>query len=392
MDLTYSPEQIMLRDNAFRFLDEKYTAERREAALSSATGHDAAIWREFADLGWLGLPFLEDDGGFGGGHVEAAILMEAFGRSLVAEPWLAAVILAGQIIARFAGPDHKQALLPPLIGGGSYSVLAHIERDAGYRLTHVSSRAKRVKGGYVLQGRKTHVLGALGAQSYLVTARLSGGADDDTGIAVFLVPRGAPQLTISPYRLMDRTPTARLTLDNVRVSAADLVVENLTAEMLDQLFDTANAALAADAVGAMNALLAATINYTKERQQFGKPLSQFQALRHRISEMAIKCEEARAAALLATLSLSGPASFRARCVSGAKAKIGRISRQVAQEAIQLQGAMGISMEMPVGHWFKRLFVFENTFGSTAYHLQRYRDAIVAPGTSGRGLLQALEAT
>ena len=388
MNLTYSPEQILLRDSAFRFLDDNYTTQRRNAACASASGHIEATWREFAALGWLGMPFKEEDGGFGGGAIETAILMEAFGRSLVIEPWLPAVLMAGQVIARCA--DNKARFLEPLIAGESYAVLAHIEREAGYNLAHVATEARAAPGGYVLQGRKTYVLGAAGASWLLVTARLPGDPIDASDFAVFCVARDAPGLKITPYRLLNQCSAAHVELDNVTVARADLIVERLPRNELERVFDVAIAAMTADAVGAMDALLATTIRYTKERKQFGKPIAEFQALRHRMAEMAIKCETAQASALLAALSLERPRDFRVRCVSGAKMKVGREARHVAQEAIQLHGAMGVSEEMPVGQWFKRLFVFENSFGSTAYHLQRFRQVTATPGMIAGGLLTAAE--
>lgn len=390
MDLTYSPEQVMLRDNVFRFLEERYTPERRLAAIASPVGHDPQIWREFAELGWLGLPFSEADGGFDGGAVETAILMEGFGRSLAIEPWLPAVLLAGRLVARFANESVKGELLGSLIAGDGYPALAHIEREAGYDLMSVATEARPAPAGFVLNGRKTHVLGAAGAAQLLVTARLPGPASEAPRIGVFRVAGNAPGVTLKTYRLFDQSRAAHVVLDSVAIGKADLIAEDLPRDGLEEIFDVATAALAAEAVGAMDALLAATIRYTKERSQFGKLLAQFQALRHRMAEMANRCETARASALLATLSLTGPRDFRVRSVSGAKMKIGRESRLVAQEAIQLHGAMGISEEMPIGQWFKRLFVIENSFGSTAYHAQRYRRTMTASPLNASSLLVAAE--
>lgn len=388
MDLTYSDEQIMLRDSVEGFLRKTYTLSQRHEALSSDLGYDRDVWAQFADLGWLALPLPESHGGVGGGAIETAILMEGFGRALVVEPWAAAIALAADAIIRFGSEVSKTALLPDIASGQSYPAFAHIEREAGYNLAHVATTARPCGSGHVLNGKKCHVLGATGAGYFLVSARTGGAIASETGICIFIVPRDSKGLTVEPYQLVDGTRAARLTLEGVAVSEDALLADEISFDALEALFDAVIAATMADSVGAMDAMLQATIEYLKQRTQFGKPLSQFQALKHRLAEMKIKCEEARAASLLATLSLDKPRAFRVRCVSGAKAKIGRVSSQVAQEAMQLHGAMGVSEETPIGQWFKRLYVFETSFGSTSYHLNRYREAILTGDMVRGGLLDS----
>lgn len=391
MNLTYSDEQSMLRESAARFLKENYPFERRRRIAASETGVDADIWCSFAELGWLGLPFAEANGGLGGGAVETAIVAEELGRAAAVEPWLSAVVLAGGLVEALGTEAQKSAVLEPLIAGISRPALAHLERAGGNDLAHVETVAERCGSGYVISGEKTLVLAAPSADTFLVTVRLSGKPADKQAMGIFIVPAGAKGVAISPFKTVDGGRAADIRFDRGAVAADALLGGSWDClPVLEKAFDRATAALCSDAVGAMFALLDATVAYTKERVQFGKPLASFQALQHRMAEMAVKCEEARASALLATLSVDAPGVLRVRGVSGAKAKIGRVSRHVAQEAIQLHGAMGFSEEMPVGTWFKRLYAFENMFGSTAHHLARYGAVIQRPEILSGGLLRAAE--
>lgn len=391
MDLTYSEEQLMLKDSINAFLTKDYGPVHSGATSRMETGRDGAFWRRFADLGWLALPIPEQYGGLGGSAIETALLMEGFGRHLVMEPWLPACILGAGAIARFGADDHRAMLLPDIAAGNAYPALAHIERQAGYDLTHVSTRADRTASGYRLTGGKTHVLGAAGAGCFLVSARFDNEPSSGSGIGLCIVPPDAKGLSIDAYRLIDGSRAVRLTLEKVEVGAREVLAHDIDPGELEALFDTATAALLADSVGAMEALLETTVEYLKQRTQFGKPLSQFQALRHRVAEMKIRCEEARAAMMLASLSLEKPQAFRIRSICGAKITISRGAKLVAQEAMQLHGAMGVSEETSVGRWFKRLQVNEATFGSTLHHLKRYSAAITTDGAARRGLLESAAA-
>ncbi|WP_309083554.1 acyl-CoA dehydrogenase [Chelativorans sp.] len=386
MDLNYSPEQLMLKESAARFLSEVSSFEFRRQIIASEAGMDEEVWRGFAELGWLALPFAEENGGLGCGPVEISLLMEEMGKALVTEPFLASVVLAGGLLERVGSAEQRERVLTPLIAGMSRPALAHMERETGSDLGCIATQAVRDGNGYRLYGRKALVLGGASSDTFLVTARL------DNEIALFLLPAGAEGLARKTVRLVDGSRACDLMLDSVRVDEQDLVsARGGVLPEIEAAYDRATAALAADAVGCMDALLAATITYTKQRVQFGQPLANFQALQHRMAEMAVKCEEARASALLATLSVDAPRTIRIRAVSGAKAKVGRASRHVAQEAIQLHGAMGYSEEMPVGSWFRRLYAFENSFGSTAEHLARYGAIVRDPAVLAGGLLREPEA-
>jgi len=385
MDLNYSDEQLLLKESADRFLKERHDFEKRAKILASATGADMAIWSDMANLGWLALPFSEENGGLGGGAVDVSLIMEAIGRSLVVEPYLASVILAGGLIERLGAENHGAEILGALIAGTARPALAHVEKQTGFDLGNIAANAIRTSEGYRLSGEKPLVPGGAVADMFLVSARLG------SGIRLFAVPADTAGLSRKASKLVDGSHAADLVLSDVSVPASALLDGSDTLAEIEAAYDRANAALASEAVGIMDALLDATVNYAKERVQFGKPLAAFQALQHRMAEMAVKCQEARASALLATLSVDAPRAMRVRGVSGARAKIGKVSRSVAQEAIQLHGAMGFSEEMPIGAWFRRLYAIENTFGSTADHLKRYGDTIRDPELLSGSLLRSPEA-
>ncbi|CDZ43635.1 acyl-CoA dehydrogenase family protein [Neorhizobium galegae] len=382
MDLNYSDEQLLLKESAERFLKDRYDFEKRNKIVASETGFDAGIWSEMADLGWLALPFAEENGGLGGGAVEISLIMEAIGRALVVEPYLASIILAGGLVEKLGSEEQRAEILGGLIAGTSRPALAHAERHGGFDLGNIAATATPSGEIYRISGEKPLVAGGSFADIFLVSAKLDG------IVKLFVVPGDAAGLTRTEVKLVDGSRASDLVLDNVSVPASALL--GAAADTLFEIeaaHDRVNAALASEAVGIMDALIDATVAYTRERVQFGKPLAAFQALQHRMAEMAVKCQEARGSALLATLSVDAPRPMRIRGVSGARAKIGKISRSVAQEAIQLHGAMGFSEEMPIGAWFRRLYAIENTFGTTADHLKRYGEIIRDPAMLSGSLLR-----
>ena len=377
MDLRYDSEHAILRGSVEKFLSERYDYRTFQKIADSEAGFSPEIWAEFAQLGWLGLPFALEDGGSGGGAVELGILMETFGKHLVVEPYLPTVVLGGGLIAALGSAAERRAMLPDLIAGNCRLAFAH--EDAG-----TPTQARRVPAGYVLQGGKKTMLGGPIADTLLVSARLG---DGRTGI--FVLPRQTPGLTVRPYRMIDGARAADVDLTEVAVPASALLGGNEDAAgAIETVLHHAIAALSADAVGAISAMVKATVDYAKTRVQFGQPLASFQALQHRMVRIRIKEEEARAASLFATLSLDGTAQARARAISGAKAKIGRCARSVHQEAIQLHGAIGTTDELPLGGYAKRLIAYEILFGSTREHLRRYGAIIADPQVAAAGLLLA----
>ena len=376
MDLRYATEHVILRESAEKFLAERYDYRTVQRIAASEPGWDREVWGEFAKLGWLGLPFAPEDGGNGGGAVELAILMEAFGKHLLIEPYLATVVLGGGLIAALGSTAERQAMLPAVMEGECHLAFAHEERD-------VPTRAQRTNDGYSLRGGKKVVLGP-SADTLVVSARLG-----DHGLGIFVVPRKTHGLTVRSYRMVDGRRAADVDLNDAIVPTSALLGGNEDAGgEVEAVLQRAIAALSADAVGAIGAMVKATVDYAKTRVQFGQPIANFQALQHRMVRIKIKEEEARAAALFATLSLDGPAAIRARATSGAKAKIGRCARSVHQEAIQLHGAIGTTDELALGGYAKRLLAYELLFGSTREHLRRYGAMIADPKVAGTGLLMA----
>jgi len=375
VDLRYATEHVILRESAEKFLAERYDYRTVQKIAASETGWDREVWEEFAKLGWLGLPFAPEDGGNGGGAVELAILMEAFGQHLVIEPYLATVVLGGGLIAALGSTAERQTMLPAVMEGECHLAFAHEERD-------VPTRAQRTNDGYSLRGGKKVVLGGSSADTLLLSARLG-----DQGLGVFVVPRTTHGLTVRSYRMVDGRRAADVDLNDAMVPTSALLGGNENAGgAVEAVLQRAIAALSADAVGAIGAMVKATVDYAKTRVQFGQPIANFQALQHRMVRIKIKEEEARAAALFATLSLDGPAAICARATSGAKAKIGRCARLVQQEAIQLHGAIGTTSELSLGGYAKRLIAYEILFGSTREHLRRYGAIIADPQAAAQGLL------
>lgn len=372
MDLSLSEEQRMLGDAAGRFVAGRYSFEARRAILQSNEGFSREVWREFADLGWLGLNISEEFGGLGASAVETSVVMEAFGRALVVEPYLETAVIAANLIGALGSQQQKQALLPPIAEGRSILAFAHVEPQARYNLEDVAATARRSGGGWTISGRKDVVLGAPWADTLLVSARISGAQRDRSGIGIFLVPAKAAGMTAKTYQTVDGARASNIVFDNVSVPADALLGDSENAlPAIEAATDRAIAAMASEALGCMHVLLETTIAYTKTRIQFGKPLAANQVLQHRMAAMAVKLEEARGSALNATLMVDADPVTRARAASGAKVKVGRAGRFVAEQSVQLHGGMGVTEELNVGAYLKRLMATEIIFGSPDHHLQRY---------------------
>jgi alkylation response protein AidB-like acyl-CoA dehydrogenase len=372
MDLSLSDEQRLLGEAASRFIAGRYSFEQRRAILQSSDGFSREIWREMADLGWLGLPFAEDFGGLGAGPVEIGIVMEAIGRALIVEPYLSTIVLSGSLISALATPEQKSALLPKIAEGKELVALAHSEPQARFALADVATMATEAGNSWHLSGRKEVVIGAPAADWLLVSARISGGQRDPKGIGVFLVSASANGLSRKDFPTLDGGRASNLELDEVKVeSNALLGLSHDALPAISEATDRAIAAVCTEAIGCMEVLLETTIAYTKTRVQFGAPLAANQVLRHRMVDMAVKIEEAKASSLKCTLSIDADPVTRARAASSAKAKVGRCGRYVAEQAVQLHGGMGVTEELNVNAYFKRLLAIEVLFGSPDFHLRRH---------------------
>src|SRR6187431_2618193 len=371
MDLTPSDEQRLLRESADRFVNETYTADHRRKVAGDPLGFSAEIWQQFAELGWLAMPIAEAHGGLGGGAIEIGILMEAFGRGLVSEPYLSTVVIGASLISECGTEAQKQALLPKIADGSLVLAFAHSERQARFDLTDVRTTAKKTPDGWRLDGNKTAVLDGNAAAQIIVSARV----DDGTGAAklsLFLVPQAVRGLTARDFRRLGGGRACNLDLRDVQLPADALLGDGTDAlPAIEAVVDRAMAALGAEAVGIMQTLLDQTLEYTRIRKQFGRPLSANQVIRHRLADMAMQCDEARSMALRAALMADAEPIARSRAASGAKAKIGKCARFVAEQSVQLHGAMGVTEELDIGSYFKRLLAFDTLFGGSAHHYRRH---------------------
>ncbi|MEP9352685.1 acyl-CoA dehydrogenase [Xanthobacter sp. KR7-65] len=378
MNFQLSEEQSLLRDSVERTFARIYGFEARGRILGSAEGWSREVWVQMAELGLLGLPFAVDDGGFEGGPVETMIVMEAIGRALVVEPFLPCIVLAGTVL-RAAAPALRAELVPQVASGALTLAFAHGEPQARWDRADVATSARRVPGGYRLRGRKSLVIAGGIASRLIVSARLDGARTDPAGLALFLLDPAAAGVTRAPFRTQDGRVAADVLLDDVFVADDHLLCAPGGAyALIATASDAAVAALCAEAVGAMDAALALTVDYLKTRTQFGVAIGTFQALQHRAADMFVALEQARSMALLATMALEeDDARERAAALSAAKVQIGRSGRFIGQQAVQLHGGIGMTMEYKVGHLFKRLTMIDKEFGDAEHHLARLADALAA---------------
>ena len=372
MDFDFSEEQRLLKDSVDRLIADRYDFESRKTHAKGEHGFSSDMWRQFADLGVLALPFAEDDGGFGGGPVETMIVMDALGRVLALEPYFATIVLAAGVLRHAATPEQRAALVPRIANGALKMAFAHAERHARYNLAHVETRARRDGEFWALDGEKALALNGDAAAMLIVSARVKGTDRDRDGVGLFLVDANAPGLTRRGYPTQDGGRAADMTLANVRVPAeAALGEPGKALPVIERVVDEAIAALCAEAVGCMDVMHKDTVEYLKTRRQFGAPIGAFQALQHRAVEMFIALEQARSITLYATMmAQSDDADARARAVSAAKAQVGRALRFVSQQAVQLHGGVGVTFELRVGHYFKRATMIDLMFGDADHHLAK----------------------
>jgi pimeloyl-CoA dehydrogenase small subunit len=370
MDFALSEEQTLLRNSVERLFADHYEFEARKRYAQEAGGFSGALWRQYAELGLLALPFSEEDGGLGGGPVETMIVMQAIGRALALEPYLASIVISGGLLRLGGSETLRRELIPQIAAGDLSLAFAHSERQARYDLADVAATARRDGSGYVVDGAKSLVLHGDSAKSFIVSARVGGGQREQNGIALFLVDAVASGVATRGYDTVDGQRAAEVTLSGVKIGADAAIGEPGAAfPLIERIADAAMAALAAEAVGAMAAMHETTVDYLKTRKQFGVTIGSFQALQHRAADMLVALEQARSMALLATMMVDEQnVRERRAAISAAKVQIGRSGRLVGQQAIQLHGGIGMTMEAKVGHYFKRLTTIDTMFGDADYHL------------------------
>jgi alkylation response protein AidB-like acyl-CoA dehydrogenase len=371
MNFEHTEERRMLADSLNRFIAEQYTFETRDRIAASPEGMSTAFWEKFAELGVLGALVREEDGGFGGGGFDVAVVFEALGRGLVIEPLLGSAVLAAEAIAH-AGNDAQRASIEGIVDGSTIAAFAHDEPGSHYEMTRVTTRAERSGDGWCLTGAKSVVAQGEAADVFVVSARTAGAIDDEAGISLFLVPRAAAGLRVTGTPSIDGGRVAELTFDNVMLGAdAILGAPDAGYATLERAIGRGVLALCAESLGAMEAAKAATLDYLRTRKQFGTVIGSFQALQHRMADLLLEIEQARSAVINAAAVLDADRLTREKALSAAKTSIGRIGTLVAEECIQLHGGIGMTWELPLAHYAKRLVMIDHQLGDEDHHLQRY---------------------
>jgi len=376
MDFDLSEEQRLLKESVDGLLNDAYEFDSRKKYMAEKGGWSKAVWSKLAEQGLLGLPFAEEDGGFGAGAVETMIVMEALGRALVLEPYLATVVIAGGFLRHGGSADQKAAHIAGIVDGSKTFAFAQLEKSSRYDLHDVVTSAKNKGSGWVIDGEKFVVVNGENADTLVVTARTKGGQRDKTGIGVFLVPADAKGVAKKGYPTQDGLHAADITFTGVEVGGEAAIgdPENALA-LIERAVDEARTAICAEAVGIMDESLKTTVEYLKTRKQFGVPIGSFQSLQHRAADMFVALEQARSMSMFATMAADfDDAQERAAAVAAAKVQIGKSAKFIGQQSIQLHGGIGMTQEAKIGHCFKRLTMIENNFGDTDYHLRRVTDA------------------
>jgi len=379
MDFSLAEERRLLQDTIKRYLGREYAFEQRRKRLAANAGISRETWKQLAELGVLGIGIREDDGGMGGDAFDTMIVMEAMGRALVVEPYLSTVVLAAGLISDAGSDAQRAAWLPAIAAGEKLLAFAHGEAAARYAASYVETRAVRSGKGWKLDGAKAVVLNGDSADALIVSARTGGNVSGREGISLFIVDPKSRGVSLRVYPTQDAGRAADVRLNGVEVGDDMRIgAEGQALAFIERSLDRANAALCAEAIGIIEAMNEATLEYLKTRKQFGQPIGRFQALQHRMADMTIKAVEARSMAILAASAMSSAdPDERARRVASAKAFVSQAGRFVGQQAIQLHGAIGMTDELVVSHWFKRLAMIDVTFGDAEHHLGRVSDMILA---------------
>ena len=371
MDFTYTETQIMIRDTLARFLGDTYSFDKRQKMIASPQGRDPAIWHALAhELGMLGASFAEDHGGLGGGAVENTIIMEEFGKVMAIEPYLQTVVIGGGAL-KAVGGAFADSVIPEIISGNVIIAFAYAEPQGRYTLSNLRVTARKDGSAYILSGHKAVVYGAPWATHLLVTARTGGSQSEADGISLFLIDATLPGVTRRDYPCVDGFMASEVYFENVTIPGDALLgVDGAGLPLIEQIVDQAIVGVCAEACGITHKLHEGTLDYARQRQQFGQPIARFQVLQHRMVDMFMEAEQVMSMTLMATLKLDLPARERALAASQCKAKIARACRFIGQNAIQTHGGIGITTELAIGHYFKRATMIENQFGSADYHYER----------------------
>ena len=369
MNFSLNEVQTMLADSIDKFIANDYDFETRQEHVASKIGYSRETWRMFAEFGWTAVPFSEHDGGFDGGPVDMLVIMERFGRGLIVEPYLANVILAGGVLRRAASDDQKQEWLRPIIAGELQATLAFAEPQGRYEIADIATVAKVDGNGWMINGAKSYVLNGGNSELLIVPARTAGEQTDERGISLFAIAADSDGVTIRDYETIDGQRAAEILFDDV-VVAGDRLIGDVGRgyDALQETVADATIAVCAEAVGIMRVLADKTIEYSKNRSQFGVPIGSFQALQHRMVEMYTACEQSQSLLLWAVMTLANGGDEASRAINSIKYQVGTAGKRVGEEAVQIHGGMGVTWELDVAHYFKRLTAIGQIFGNADWHL------------------------
>ena len=374
MDFSFSEEQTLLRNTIQSFIQDNYDFDKRKEIIQSEEGMSKDNWKQLAELGLLGVPFSENDGGLEFGSVETMIVAEEFGKGLVVEPYIQTVVTCGGFLRR-ASEAQRQEHIPSLISGDEIWAFAYAEPQGRFNLADIKVSASKNGDDYTLNGDKCVVSGAPWAQKLIVSARTSGDQSDKEGISLFIVDKASDGVSTRDYKTVDGSMASEVSFENVKLSSSSLIGEEGNAYSLIELVaDETIAALCAEAIGAMSVLNETTVEYCKTRKQFGQPIGKFQVLQHRMVDMFMQYEQSVSMTYMVNLKLSEDELERRKAASGAKVQICNASKFIGQSAVQLHGGMGMTDELNVGHYFKRLAMIETQFGNADHHLKKYSSA------------------
>tara|TARA_X000000368_G_C23057864_1_gene724909 strand:- start:7108 stop:8235 length:1128 start_codon:yes stop_codon:yes gene_type:complete len=372
MNFELSEEQKMIQQSVERFVQENYDLSNRIKISSEDPGFSEDYWSSMAELGWLGLAFDEADGGFGGDQIDTLVLMEQFGKGLVLEPFLANIVLGGGAIKRGGSQVIKDSVIPKLIEGSLQITLAYAEEQSRFDINDVATAAREESGNFIINGKKSMVLNAESADKLVVVTRTSGSQVDENGISLFLIDAGSKGIEKENFPTVDGLRASEITFQDVKVPSENLIGElDKGFEILQAVVNDAILALAAEAVGAMEVLYKDTVEYTQQREQFDHPLSDFQVLQHRMVDMFMEYEQCKSLLFRATMETVQDPILSQRTVHALKHLIGKSGIFVGESAVQLHGGMGVTEELRIGHFFKRLLVIDSQFGNADFHLDKF---------------------
>ena len=372
MDFTFNEEQSLIQDQVDQFVQKEYDWETRQSLSNSDLGFGDDNWQKFAELGWLGISVSEESGGFGGSSIESMLIMEAFGKGLVVEPFLETVIMSASLIDDHGTKEQKSSILEQAIAGKMHLALAYAEPQSRFNLSDVVTVAKADGDNFILNGYKSVVMNGPSANKVIVSARTSGSQLDEDGITLFIVDSDCEGIEKTNYKTVDGRRASDINIEKVTVPKENIVGEvNGGFQLLDSAIDKAILAISAEAVGAMEVLYKTTVEYTKTREQFGTAIGKFQVLQHRMVDMFMEYEQCKSLLYMATMKHEEGASDAKKAISGLKYQVGKAGKFIGQQAVQLHGGMGVTDELNVGHYFKRLTTVGTIFGNTDYHLKKY---------------------